>query len=165
MNRPKFLYTLGDYYATKSLRELCHRIKTDRSLRDEDFDFYTKTALLGKHIVAFSNGPATLVPIPSGNPNIDVMADWLSEITGYPVCRCIGKEPDAPRLYDLKKEGKAVTEKDAKLILTSAAPSGRIILVDNVIATGTTCSAAISLIGKPCNAACLAVDYNKYLNK
>ena len=61
-------------------------------------------------------------------------------------------------LYENKKRGEKVSEKDCQFYLAAPVPQGDIVLVDNVIATGTTVSAAQRTLGRRCAVAVVAVD-------
>ena len=102
-----------------------------------------------------------IVPIPSRSGYSEDGAKFISDMLGARYCPCIGRNP-GQSLYMMKKSGREVSEEDTGFYLKSAVPNGNILLFDNVIATGTSLSSAMRLLGRPCDIACLAVDYNEY---
>ena len=102
-----------------------------------------------------------VVPIPSRSGYSEEGAKFISDMLGARFCPCIGRNP-GQSLYSMKKSGIEVSEKDTGFYLKSAVPNGNILLFDNVIATGTSLSSALRLLGRPCDIACLAVDYETY---
>ena len=101
------------------------------------------------------------MPIPSRSGYSEDGAKFISDMLGARYCPCIGRNP-GQSLYMMKKSGREVSEEDTGFYLKSAVPNGNILLFDNVIATGTSLSSAMRLLGRPCDIACLAVDYNEY---
>ncbi len=152
MKRPVTIYTLGDYYGIPELRTICHLVK------DGQVEIQLKAAV---ELAMMLPKESVLVPVPSRNGGTVELARLLGELTHLPVIQCL-KQDSTESLYNLKKAGKKVTEADCAITLTGKAPEGNIVLVDNVIATGTTMSAAIEAIGRDCDAACLALDMNTY---
>lgn len=102
-----------------------------------------------------------IVPIPSRSGYSEEGAKFISDMLGARYCPCIGRNP-GQSLYMMKKSGREVSEEDTGFYLKSAVPNGNILLFDNVVATGTSLSSAMRLLGRPCDIACLAVDYEKY---
>ena len=157
--KPAKVWTLGDYYRDPGLRGACHAIKNG--------DIVTMRSLVMDFIDLFQNSPpkdCVLVPVPSLSGHNETFCRLLGDGLGIPVRDNILKRSDKyGSLYDMKQKGITPTE-----ALTGIQP-GRgdlpketIILVDNVIATGVSVSASIAAIGRPCEALCVAVDWNTY---
>lgn len=148
------IYTLGDYYKTPYLREDCHNVKDGNAVTANDCA-YRLAEKLPKD--------CTLVPVPSlsgHNENFARMVAYYANIPiDYSLARTAGMNDG---LYKMKKEGTPANEEDTGIFAHGNPPDGKIVLIDNVIATGTTMSAAIRAIGKPCEAACIAMDYEQY---
>lgn len=151
--KPTKIHTLGDYYKTPYLREDCHRIKQGNAVTANDCAVRLSEKLPKDCVI---------VPIPSRSGCNEAFARMLAYYANVPIYYDLARELRPSSLYDMKKRGEQVTEKDTGLFLHGNPSDGRIVLVDNVIATGTTISAAIRAIGKPCEAACIAVDYEQY---
>ena len=151
---PTRIYTLGDYYKTKFLREDCHWVKGGNGVAAND------CARRLSHKVPKD---CILVPIPSVHGYNEAFTKMLAYYADLPYAQCLYRDVNNISLYAKKKRGETVTEQDTGIYAdTGHIPMGKILLVDNVIATGTTMSAAIRAIGKPCEAACIAVDYDNY---
>ena len=151
--RPTIIHTLGDYYETEYLREDCHNAKAGNQVTMND-----AAVRLAKSLPK----DCILVPIPSLSGNNESFARMLSFYSRKPISYCLQRGRGYGSLYQMKKDGCKVTEEDTGIWCNGGAPNGLIVLVDNVIATGTTMSAAIRAIGKPCEAVCIAVDFNTY---
>lgn len=156
--QPSYIYALGDYYDTPGLRTTCHLIK-EHSLITEMRD--AALAFFNKYIGSFP-GNTVLVPIPSHNGYNETFCNILGTYLSLPMERILARSPRALSLYNLKKAKKQIYEEDAKIYLRGNVPYGNIILVDNVIDTGTTMSAALRVIGHDCQALAIAVNWKNY---
>lgn len=152
---PTHIYTLGDYYASPNLREDCHNVKEGNAVTANDMA-HALAEKLPKDCL--------LVPIPSYSGYNETFTRMLAYYADAPIAYVLGRKHINMGLYNLKKQGYIVTEEDVCLFPNGPLPEGNIVLVDNVVATGTTLSAAIRAIGKPCAVACMAVDYGAYNN-
>ena len=148
------IYTLGDYYRGVGLRDLCHAVK------DLDWKAIDKAAVRLAPLIPKN---AVLVPICSLRHYTDYLASAIHSLrTDTKVSYCLDSRRDGS-LYNLKKAGLEITEADCMFyVANGVVPAGRLVLVDNVVATGTTVSAAIRAIGRDCEVACIAVDYSNY---
>ena len=152
----RHILTLGDYSLQ---RELCHRVKTSSlpSLREA-------ASKLAEGICFPAEG--LLIPVPSHlgiATDTLLLCNELSSLTGLPVCDAlISNGHDS--LYLLKKAGSPLPDiPSMDFRLKAELPAGlRPLLVDNVISTGTTMKAALSVVpdGIPCS---IAVDYARLM--
>ena len=160
---PKKVYSLGDYYMTEGLRETCHEIK-------ENPNCIPLLKEVAKRLAALIPKDALLVPVPCSNSYYtDKLCMFISSVRWPGVipavnhyCNTFLDTVKDGSLYDKKKAGLPVTEEDCKFVLTGHVPNGRIVLVDNVLATGTTASAAMRCIGRQCELAVIAVDEHTF---
>lgn len=157
--RPTTIYYLGEYYADNGLRELCHRMKS----QPEDKESVETAAELLSQLIPNS---AVLIPIPSltsahaTSLAIEIaLRKWktVSQRRKHLCLDCL-QTSKTVSLYENKKRGEKVSEKDCQFYLAAPVPQGDIVLVDNVIATGTTVSAAQRTLGRRCAVAVVAVD-------
>lgn len=150
------IYTLGDYYGGVGLRDLCHAVK------NRDWKAIDTAA---KRLAPLIPKDAVLVPICATNHYTDYIASSIHSLRAdTKVSYCLDSRRDGS-IYNLKKAGLVPTEKDCMFyVANGAVPQGRLVLIDNVIATGTTVSAALRAIGRDCVVACIAVDYSTYNN-
>lgn len=154
MNRPEHIITLGDYYKTPNLREDCHNVKDGNAVTANDCA-YRLAEKLPKD--------CTIVAVPSLSGANEAFARMVAYYANAPLSFCLQRAKGYGSLYKMKKMGGTpITEEMTGIFCNGLAPKGRVVLVDNVIATGTTMSAAIRAIGKPCDAAVIAVDYDAY---
>ena len=93
---------------------------------------------------------AVLVPMPShqGFATYTLeLARRIGELTETEVCDTLKGSP-RKSLYQLKKEGKHPKSTKFGFYLTDTIPSGKqVIIIDNVVATGTTATAAANVVG------------------
>lgn len=94
---------------------------------------------------------AVLIPMPSHTGR----ATYTKEL-----CRLIARETAAEvrdilrgsereTLYNLKKQGRHIMPKKLGFYVTEPAPTDkRILIIDNVVATGTTAAAAVQAVGR-----------------
>lgn len=104
-----------------------------------------------REMVQYIPTNAVLVPMPSHTGR----ATYTLEL-----CRMLAKETAAEvrdilrgsereTLYDLKKQGRHIMPKKLGFYVTEPAPTNRrILIIDNVVATGTTAAAAVQAVGR-----------------
>ena len=153
MNKPEHIYTLGDYYKTPGLREDCHRVREGNMVASNDCAYRLAEKL---------PSDAVLLSIPSISGTTEAFARMVAYYANRPISFCLKKALGYDSTYKRKKRGEQVTESDTGIYCDKNVPDGHLVLVDNVMATGTTVSASIKAIGKPCDVACVAVDYELY---
>lgn len=93
---------------------------------------------------------AVLVPMPSHTGRATYTKDLcrlIARETAAEVCDYLrGKERET--LYNLKRQGRHVLPAKLGFYLSQPLPAGkRVIIIDNVVATGTTAAAAVRAIG------------------
>lgn len=93
---------------------------------------------------------AVLIPMPSHTGRATYTLELCKRIareTAAEVCDYLKGTP-RETLYSLKKQGRKPTPKKLGFYLSQPIPSGkRVIIIDNVVATGTTAAAAVRAIG------------------
>ena len=152
--QPKSIYTLGDYYKSEYLREDCHLIRGKNlvTMCDKAYDLAQKLPKDG-----------VLIPVPSLSGYNEEFTRLVAYYANLPFYPTLARENLGNcGLYLMKKGGAEVTEADTGIFCLGCPPEGRLILIDNVIATGTTISACLRALGRDTDAACVAVDYNTY---
>lgn len=129
----------GEYFRTPGLRELA------RQLKDGHPDALTRSARLLAPLVS----PGTvLVPVPShtGRAGYTLqLARQLARLTGATVSDCL-RSDSRQSSFHLKKSGVTLLAADMGFRLSGDAPTGRVLLVDNVVASGNTMAAALQLL-------------------
>lgn len=94
---------------------------------------------------------AVLIPIPShtGRATYTLeLAQRIARTTDAQVLDALKCEP-REMLYKLKKQGKKPTPRQMGFYLVHSIPENkRVIILDNVVATGTTAAAAVQAVGK-----------------
>ena len=128
---------MHEYY-TDGVPEICHAAK------DGDAGAIRKMA---EEMAKDLRGDEILVPVPSRSGIATItrrLADEISKISGCKVENVL-RGPTRESLYELKKNGQAITPEMLGL-QASHIPEGRVMLVDNVVATGTTARAAMKAI-------------------
>lgn len=161
---PNTIYGLGDYYRTPGLRELCHKVK------ENDVVAWEKAARALAELIPHK--PFVLVPVPCVHNNgyhyTDVITLEICKFRKDLQYSFMLYTDRVVRLYDKKKRGERITEADCDFHLDSAEnviipKDAQILLVDNVMATGVTMSAAIrAMEGRPCDALVMAVDFRAF---
>ena len=162
MKRPPVtVVCYGDYYCgcagrgvrAMSLRRLCHRVKATAPHRwGRRLTRLVEAAVRG--LAARLPADAAVVPVPTSSvPYTDSLAEMLAEFLGRAaVVHALRREQRRETIYDLKKRGVTVREEDTGIVAGTdadygAALRGRpVVLIDNVIATGTTMSAALGVL-------------------
>lgn len=128
---------MHEYY-TDGVPEICHAAK------DGDAGAIRKMA---EEMAKDLKGDEILVPVPSRSGIATItrrLADEISKISGCKVENVL-RGPTRESLYELKKNGQAITPEMLGL-QASHIPEGKVMLVDNVVATGTTARAAMKAI-------------------
>lgn len=104
-----------------------------------------------REMVQYIPTNAVLIPMPSHTGR----ATYTKEL-----CRLIARETAAEvrdilrgsereTLYNLKKQGRHIMPKKLGFYVTEPAPTDkRILIIDNVVATGTTAAAAVQAVGR-----------------
>ena len=104
-----------------------------------------------REMVRYIPTNAVLIPMPSHTGR----ATYTKEL-----CRLIARETAAEvrdilrgsereTLYNLKKQGRHIMPKKLGFYVTEPAPTDkRILIIDNVVATGTTAAAAVQAVGR-----------------
>lgn len=132
---PNGVRAVASYYNTKGARELAHRVKQG------DMNAVRQMA---RDMASLVPEDAILVPIPSRTgraTTTKALADEISALTGRPVVDVLqGKA--RPSLYEMKKSGQGIPDDALSMRVVGDFPSGRVVLVDNVSATGATVRAA-----------------------
>ena len=152
--KPIQVNTLGDYYKTPNLKDVCTAIKNGEKIKNYEYLIRALCELIPPY--------STIVPVPSNSNGIEWLAIDLAREIGTSVSFCLYKERNYS-LYELKKK-RNVTEFDVKIGVHNTTPIGAITLFDNVLATGTTINKCMSLLGRPCFVVCIAADLKTYTN-
>lgn len=136
----RFLATCN--YRQGSNRETAHAMKNG-----EHWAIYKAAQEMAKFIPT----NAVLIPIPShtGSATYTLeLAQRIARATNAEVLDALKCEP-REMLYNLKKQGKRPTPRQMGFYLVHSIPEGkRVIILDNVVATGTTAAAALMATGK-----------------
>ncbi|MBR5377951.1 MAG: hypothetical protein IK135_02415 [Bacteroidales bacterium] len=103
-----------------------------------------------REMVKYIPTNAVLVPMPSHTGRATYTKDLcrlIARETAAEVCDYLrGKERET--LYNLKKQGRHILPAKLGFYLSQPLPAGkRVIIIDNVVATGTTAAAAVRAIG------------------
>lgn len=132
---PSGILSVADYYRTPGAKDLAHRVKNG------DPDAIKQMAA---EMAVKVPGNAVLIPIPSSTGQATAtkaLAEEISRIMGAPVADVLSGRT-RPKLYDLKEHGKILRPEEFGYKLKADLPPGVPVLVDNVLATGTTANAA-----------------------
>lgn len=154
--KPQHIYTLGDYYATPDLQEDCHQIRKGNLVAVADAAYALAQKLPQNSI---------LVPVPSRSGYAESLCEMMGYYARVPIARPLSREDlRNGGVYLMKKGGKKVSESDTGIYRNESffSPGRRVVLVDTVLATGTSFSASARALGIPCEMACVAVDYDTY---
>lgn len=134
------------YYAPGNYRE-GSRCETAHAMKNGERWAIAKAAEEMAHYIP-SN--AVLVPMPSHTGEATYTLELCQRIardTAAVVCDYLKGTP-RETLYNLKKQGRKPSPKKLGFYLSAPIPSGkRIVIIDNVVATGTTAAAAVNAIG------------------
>lgn len=134
------------FFATGNYRK-DGRTETAHAMKEgANWAIYKAAAEMVKYIPT----NAVLVPMPSHTGRATYTLELCKRIareTAAEVCDYLrGKERET--LYNLKKQGRHILPAKLGFYLSQPIPSGkRVVIIDNVVATGTTAAAAVHAIG------------------
>ena len=162
--KPKTILTLGDYYNLPGVRQTLHDFQ-------DGIDW--EVSHIARLLSPFVKYKDVLIPVPSENdiPTkicIEIMRDRYCSICNALI---FTESHLSNRLYEKKKQGVSITEDMVFFGSLDNVPNpingGRVILVDDVIGTGTTISKCLRIINAysetECDTVlCVAVDYKTY---
>ena len=135
------------YFATCNYRQGTNATTAHAMKNGERWAIYKAAEAMAKYIPT----NAVLVPIPShtGNATYTLeLAKRIARATNAEVLDALKCEP-REMLYNLKKQGKRPTPRQMGFYLVRSIPENkRVIILDNVVATGTTAAAAVQAVGK-----------------
>lgn len=101
-------------------------------------------------MVEYIPNNAVLVPMPSHTGRATYTKDLcrlIARDTAAEVCDCLKGTP-RETLYNLKKQGRHILPAKLGFYLSQPLPAGKhVLIIDNVVATGTTAAAAVRAIG------------------
>lgn len=132
--------SLGDYYKTPGLRNLCHEVKEGNN------EAILKSAKLLSNLIEPNS---VLIPIPSHSGFATVTKELCDNIARFTHCQVLdivrGNRLNKT-MYKTKLEGGIYTEKDLGYnLLKNINNFNNIYIVDNVVDTGTTSNAVNKL--------------------
>ncbi len=134
-------YITTGNYRKKAHNDLAKEMKQGNSLA---------IAIAAAEMERYIPDNAVLIPMPShkGFATYTLeLAKRIGELTQTEVCDTLKGSP-RKSLYQLKKEGRNPRKAKFGFYLTASIPSGKqIIIIDNVVATGTTAAAAATAVG------------------
>ena len=130
----------GEYYS-------CGRNSTAHAMKNGNQKSIQKAAA---EMAKFVGKDVVLIPM-AGHTGIATytlnLANEIAKLTGAKVLDIMkGRERES--FYNMKKQGNEVNTDDLGLYLTEELPDADIMIVDNVVSTGTTAKAALELTGK-----------------
>ena len=125
-------------YYEEGVPEICHAMK------DGDEEAIDKMA---KEMARYVSPGTTLIPVPSRNGTATTTKKLAGMIGWYSGCDVadILRGRQRKSVYDMKKEGMSISADMLGMSLDGDIPA-KPVLVDNVVATGTTAMAALSVI-------------------
>ena len=134
------------YYATGNYRK-DGRCETAHAMKEgANWAIYRAAAEMVKYIPT----KAVLIPMPSHTGRATYTLELCKRIareTAAEVCDYLKGTP-RETLYNLKKQGRHLLPAKLGFYLSQPLPAGkRVIIIDNVVATGTTAAAAVRAIG------------------
>lgn len=134
------------YYATGNYRKE-GRSETAHAMKEGERWAIGKAAA---EMVQYIPTNAVLIPMPSHTGRATYTLELCKRIareTAAEVCDCLKGTP-RETLYNLKKQGRHILPAKLGFYLSQPLPAGkRVIIIDNVVATGTTAAAAVRAIG------------------
>jgi hypothetical protein len=161
--KPTKIYTLGDYYNDEGLRDLCHYVKNGHPSTKFIAEF------LVKMLIDQIPENSVLIPVRTTHSHFDDYLEKAAEKYRPTIDRVFTGiwTNGEGSVYEQKKKGLIVTPKDVPLDLARTFNKHHfdglnIVLMDNVIDTGVTMARCIDLIGHPCEAMCIAVNWENY---
>lgn len=134
------------YFATGNYRKE-GRSETAHAMKNgERWAIFKAAAEMVKYIPK----NAVLIPMPSHTGKATYTKELcrlIARDTAAEVCDILrGKERET--LYNLKKQGRHILPKKLGFYVTQEPPTGkRLLIIDNVVATGTTATAAVCTLG------------------
>lgn len=135
------------YFATCNYRQGTNATTAHAMKNGERWAIYKAAEAMAKYIPT----NAVIIPIPShtGNATYTLeLAKRIARATNAEVLDALKCEP-REMLYNLKKQGKRPTPRQMGFYLVRSIPENkRVIIIDNVVATGTTAAAALMAVGK-----------------
>jgi predicted amidophosphoribosyltransferase len=136
------ILSVASYYHTPGARQLAHAVKSG----DE-----TAIVRAAEEMALLVPPGAVLVPVPGRTGKATVarrLAEVIAARTGAPVADVLqGAERES--LYDLKRRGVTPSPTSLGIRRVGELPPGTPVLVDNVVATGTTAAAAATALAAP----------------
>lgn len=134
------------YFATGNYRQ-GNRCETAHAMKEGANWAIIRAA---REMVRYIPTNAVLVPMPSHTGRATYTLDLcrlIARETAATVCDYLrGSERET--LYNLKKQGRKPTPKKLGFYLSQPLPTDkRVLIIDNVVATGTTAAAAVRAIG------------------
>ena len=156
--KPTKIYTFGDYYKD-GLQNFCHMIK--HTVEYDDII----SILFAETFADQIPDNTVFIPIPDNMQSFSwqIIRRLKEKNKSFRLASVLCKN-GFEHLYDLKKRlDRPVELTDVDLFRTSdPLDAENIVIVDDVIGTGAIIAKAIQLIGKPCQAMCVAVDWNTF---
>ena len=138
MERRQIL-SIHEYYSSNEVRNIAHGLKTGN---------LEAIKRASKEMAMLVDSSCVLVPIPSRRGYATTtleLADTISRQTGARVADILkGKKRES--LYVLKADGKSFSSDMLGLWSDGIVPNGKLVFVDNVIATGTTMRAVDAIL-------------------
>lgn len=134
------------YYAPGNYRE-DNRCETAHAMKNGERWAIAKAA---EEMARYIPSNAVLVPMPSHTGRATYTLELCQRIAHAAAAEVCDYLQGTPRetLYNLKKQGRKPSPKKLGFYLSAPIPSGkRVLIIDNVVATGTTAAAAVEAIG------------------
>ena len=135
----KNIFYVADYYGTPGARQLAHMVKQGEEGAINH---------MAEQMAELVHPNSLLIPMPSSNgtPTYTLaLAERISEITNNPVMDVL-RGSSHEKMYDLKYKDTSLSSEDFGMYLTSPLPSGTPVIIDNIMDTGDTVDAALSVI-------------------
>lgn len=137
---PNRVIAVHEYREVPEVKEIAHGIKQGDAGSMEQ---------AASEMAQYVNSTDALVPIPNHGGRALTTLELANRIASKTGCAVYDILSGLPRetLYSMKAAGKTVSADMIKMSLSGSRPaSGKVILVDNVYATGTTATAALEVI-------------------
>lgn len=150
-----------DYYITPGVRETCHKLKEAENLSEFTSALYAAAQYLADE--GNIDSTCFLVPAPQHTGKATYtkeLCEALSLMTGATVLDIVRCRPHAP-LY-IQKQNRDCRQLNAEFYLSGPYPEkGKLLFIDNVIATGATFSKICALFDGKLKPMPYAVDYTR----